>query len=149
MKKLLWISRHEPNEAQLSHIVNKIGEVEFVGLNKSTKEEIKKYIYMINPDCIVAIIPRTWFSYLLKDIPKTTIFLKPKCKTVHPGDNRDEPCKDFNVDTDILIDPSVKRWEDYITRGDSIIHLRHSGYERIILSDRTLLFINWKEQRNI
>ncbi len=144
MKKLLWISRHEPNKAQLLHITNKIGEVELIGLNKSTKEEIKKYISMVEPDCIVGIFPRPWFSYLLRGIPKTTIFLKPKCKTVHPGEHRDELCKDFNIETDILIDPSVKRYEGYITRGDDIIHLRHSGYERIILVDRTLLFINWK-----
>ncbi len=144
MKILLWISRHEPNKAQIDHIVNKIGEVEVVGLNKSTKEEIKKYISIIKPDCIVAIVPRTWFSYLLRGVPKSIIFLKPKCKSVHPGESREELCKDFDLDSDILLDPRFKRYEEYITKGDNIIHLRHSGYERIILVDKTLLFINWK-----
>jgi hypothetical protein len=99
---------------------------------------------MVKPDCIVAIIPRVWFSYLLYGLPKSTIFLKPKFKSVHPGESREELCKEFDLDCDILLDPRFKRYEEYITKGDSIIHLRHSGYERIILSNRTLLFINWK-----
>jgi len=144
MKTLLWISRHEPNKAQIYHITNKIGEVEIIRCNESNIEQIKKNIFSIKPDCIVAIVPRTWFSYLLNGIPKSTIFLKPKCKSVHPGEYREELCKDYDINSDILIDPSEKRWEGYITKGDRIVHLRHSGYERVILSDRVLLFINWK-----
>lgn len=144
MKTLLWISRHEPNKAQISHIENKIGEVKIIKFDSSYKKEIKEQISTIQPDCIVGIIPRPWISYFLKDIPKSTIWLKPKFKSVHPEEYRDEPCKDFNFDNDIIINPIELRHKDYITRGDDIIHLRHSGYERVILSDRILLFINWR-----
>jgi hypothetical protein len=144
MKTLLWISRHGYNKAQIDHIVNKIGAVEVITCNEPNKEDIKKQILAIKPDCIVGIIPVPWISYLLKGVPKSTIWLKIKCKTVHPGEHREEPCAEFDISRDILIEPSQKRWDDYITKGDKVIHLRHSGYERIIQSREQLLFINWK-----
>ena len=144
MKTLLWISRHGFNKAQIDQIIVKIGAVEVITCNESNKEEIRKQILSLKPDCIVGIIPITWIPYLLKDVPKTTIWLKPKCKSVHPQEYRKEMCKDFDINSDILIEPSEKRWEGYITKGDKVIHLRHSGYERIIVTRDQLLFINWK-----
>lgn len=144
MKTLLWISRHEPNKEQISHIENKIGDVKVIKIDNPHKEEIKRQIFLISPDCIVGIVPRSWIPYFLNVIPRSVIWLKPKFKSVHPGEIRNEICKDFDTEKDIIINPTELRHEDYSTRGDKIIHLRHSGYERVILSDRTLLFINWK-----
>jgi len=144
MKTLLYISRHEPNKAQIDHIVRKIGSVEVIKCNLTQKEEIREVLISLNPDCVVAIIPVSWSSYLLKYIPKSTIWLKIKCKTVHPSEYREEPCEDFDISSDILIDPFEKRYDTYETKGDKIIHLRHSGYERIISTQNQLLFINWK-----
>lgn len=145
MKTLLWISRHEPNKSQISQIENKLGKLNVIKLNTPYKEDIRDQIHRIKPDCIVGIIPVNWLSYLLRDISKSTIWLKPKCKSVHPGEFREEHCVDFNLYTDIIINPEEKRYEDYITKGDNIIHLRHGGYERVMLSSRfQLMFINWK-----
>ena len=144
MKTLLWISRHEPNKAQILQIESKIGSLKVIKLSSPYKEDIRDQINFIKPDCIVGIIPVSWLPSLLRNIPKSTIWLKPKCKSVHPGEFRDEPCVDFNLDTDIIMNPNEKRYEDYITKGDNIIHLRHSGYERVIQSREQLLIINWK-----
>jgi len=145
MPILLWISRHEPNKAQISFIENKIGKVEIIKLNSPYKEEIEEQIFSIKPNCIVGILPRSWLPYLLYGIPKATIWLKPKFKSVHPGEIREEPCTDFNADEDVILNPAEKRYDEYITRGDRVLHLRHSGYERVIQArDRQLLFINWR-----
>jgi hypothetical protein len=144
MKTLLWISRHEPNKAQIDEIINRIGSIEVIKCNFSDKEQIKQQIISIKPDCIVGIIPLTWVSYLLKGVPKSTIWLKPRCKFVHSAGIKDEPCEEFDISSDILIDPSEKRYEGYETKGDKVLHLRHNGYERIIQSREQLLIIKWK-----
>lgn len=143
MKTLLWISRHEPNKIQISHIEDKIGKMEIIKFD-GDREEIKKQILSIKPDCIVAIVPRPWVSYLIYGVPKSTIWLKPRFKGVHPGEPRNEPCADFDIDRDVIINPIEKRYDEYIPRSDNIIHLRHSGYERVIQSRDQLLYINWR-----
>ncbi len=143
MKTLLWLSRHNPNKSQISFIENKIGEVKIIKYD-NCKEEMKKQILSIKPDCIVAIIPRPWISFLLHGVSKSTIWLKPKYKGVHPGESHNEPCANFDPDKDVIINPIEKRYDDYLTKGDNIIHLRHSGYERVIQTRDQLLFINWK-----
>jgi len=104
---VLWVSRHTPLPSQIRFLRNYFGDIKLVQISGviPTAEHLIPYIERYKPKVVVPVLPLSFIARLC-DLAKRYRFtlLWAKMNLLH--NDRDEPCEEFDPETDVIVAPN-------------------------------------------
>jgi len=103
-KKVLWISRHEPLQAQKKELAEKLGDFELI-IHKepiATAEKAVELAKSVKADYIVPVLPMTFTMHLVTVAKRENfVVLRAEMETIH--NCTQTPCPEYNKETDTIM----------------------------------------------
>lgn len=104
---ILWVSRHPPLTSQIDFLKNHFGDIRLIQVSGifQTAEDVVSLALKYKANVVVPVLPLSFIARLC-DFSKRMNFtlLWAEMKLLH--NDREEPCIEFNEDTDVIVEPN-------------------------------------------